>query len=123
MAGKRNIAFGFLYLLLTIVLYLAARPAEAGQAAFESALVQANIDALLNIGAGWLISRLPFVEWVAGTVSWLMIAGALLRSGTLCLAAMGLLHPAAAIMPLGALILAAVTLFMGIGYLSLKVVR
>ncbi|WKZ33772.1 MAG: hypothetical protein QY316_05085 [Thermodesulfobacteriota bacterium] len=121
MAGKRNIAFGFLYLLLTIVLYL-ARPSEAG-AAFDSALVQANIDALLNIGAGWLISRLPFVEWVANTVSYLMIAGALLRSGTLCLAAAGLLPPAASIMPVGALILIAMTLFMGIGYLSLKVVR
>jgi uncharacterized membrane protein YgdD (TMEM256/DUF423 family) len=120
MAGKRNIAFGFLYLLLPIVLYLASRPAEE---AFESALVQANIDALLNIGAGLLISRLPFMEWVANTVSWLMIAGALLRSGTLCLAAMGLMPPAAAIMPVGALILIAVTLFMGIGYLSLKVVR
>ncbi|MBW7957744.1 MAG: hypothetical protein H3C68_07610 [Deltaproteobacteria bacterium] len=122
MAGKRNIAFGFLYLLLTIVLYLASRPAETGEA-FESALVQANIDALLNIGAGWLITRLPFVEWVANTVSYLMIAGALLRSGTLCLAAMGLLPPAAAIMPVGALILIAMMLFMGIGYLSLKVVR
>lgn len=129
MAGKRNIVFGFSYLFFTLALSLYLIGSSQGLAGVRSenisnALIQADIDSVLNILAGYLIRRLSFVDWLARVISPLMIAGALLHSGILYLACFGLLPLALTLlMPVGSFILIAVTLFMGIGLLSLRAVR
>lgn len=126
MTGKRNMVFGFVYLLAATVLSLyfgdRANTASAG-AILSSAFLHANVDAFLNIAGGYVICRMPFVDWVSRTVSALMIAGALLHSGMLYVSGFGLVPFAAMLMPLGLLMLAGVMLFMGIGFLSLRAVR
>jgi len=120
MAGKHNMMFGVIYLFLAMGLGLFL-PEGVVAKNLSTAFIQANIDSALNIVAGYLIYRLPFMGWVSKTVSILMIAGALLHSGALYLAAFGVLPSASMAMPLGVVILASVMLFMGIGALSIKV--
>lgn len=123
MTGKRNMVFGFVYLIAATVLsYFSDATASAG-AVLSSAFLQANVDAFINISGGYVISRLPFVGWVEKTISALMIVGAFLHSGMLYASGLGVAPFAAALMPLGLLMLAGVMLFMGIGFLSLKAVR
>ena len=125
MNGKKNMVFGFVYLLAatSLSLYFGDRASAAANALLSSAFLQANIDAALNLGGGYLICRLPFVDWLSRTISILMIAGALLHSGMLYVSGLGLLPVAAVLMPLGIAIMAGVALFMGIGVLSLRAVR
>lgn len=124
MTGKRNMVFGLVYLLAATALSYADGNATASAGAvLSSAFAHANVDAFLNIAGGYLITRIPFVDWVARTISALMIAGALLHSGMLYVSGLGLVPFAAILMPLGLLMLAGVMLFMGIGFLSLKAVR
>lgn len=124
MNGKKNMVFGFVYLLAATVLslYFGDRTSASG-ALLSSAFLQANLDAALNLGGGYLIIRLPFVDWLSRTISVLLMAGALLHSGMLYVSGIGLLPVAAVLMPLGVAIMAAVALFMGIGVLSLRAVR
>lgn len=124
MNGKKNMVFGFVYLLAatSLSLYFGDRASAAANALLSSAFLQANIDAALNLGGGYLICRLPFVDWLSRTISILMIAGALLHSGMLYVSGLGLL-PVAAVTALGIAIMAGVALFMGIGVLSLRAVR
>jgi hypothetical protein len=124
MNGKKNMVFGFVYLLAATVLslYFGDRASASGTL-LSSAFLQANLDAALNLGGGYLISRLPFVDWLSRTISVLLMAGALLHSGMLYVSGIGLLPVAAVLMPLGVAIMAAVALFMGIGVLSLRAVR
>lgn len=124
MTGKMNMVFGFIYLLAATVLSLYSfETATTSGAVLSSAFLQANVDAFVNIAGGYLILRMPFVDWVSKTVSALMIAGAFLHSGMLYSSGFGLVPFAAMLMPLGLLMLAGVMLFMGIGFLSLKAVR
>jgi uncharacterized membrane protein YgdD (TMEM256/DUF423 family) len=125
MNGKKNMVFGFVYLLTAtfLSLYSGVAPSQSSDALFSSAFMQANLDAALNIALGYLIIRLPFVDWLSRTISTLMIAGALLHSGMLYVSALGLLPIAVLVMPLGLAIMAGVMLFMGIGVLSLRAVR
>lgn len=125
MNGKKNMVFGFFYLLAATVLslYFGGAVSSASNAMLSSAFLQANLDAALNLGGGYLISRLPFVDWLSRTISILLIAGALLHSGMLYVSGLGLLPVAAVLMPLGVAIMAGVALFMGIGVLSLRAVR
>ncbi|CAG1066113.1 hypothetical protein BAC1_01712 [uncultured bacterium] len=124
MNGKKNMVFGFVYLLAATVLslYFGDRASASGTL-LSSAFLQANLDAALNLGGGYLIIRLPFVDWLSRTISVLLMAGALLHSGMLYVSGIGLLPVAAVLMPLGVAIMAAVALFMGIGVLSLRAVR
>lgn len=124
MNGKNNMVFGFVYLLFATVLslYFGDRASASG-ALLSSAFLQANLDAALNLGGGYLIMRMPFVGWLSKTISGLLIAGALLHSGMLYVSGLGLLPVASVLMPLGVFIMAAVALFMGIGVLSLRAVR
>jgi hypothetical protein len=124
MNGKKNMVFGFVYLLFATVLslYFGDR-ASVSNDLLASAFLQANLDAALNLGGGYLIIRLPFVDWLSRTISVLLMAGALLHSGMLYVSGIGLLPVAAVLMPLGVAIMAAVALFMGIGVLSLRAVR
>lgn len=123
MNGKKNMVFGFVYLLAATVLSLYFGDRVSNGALLSSAFLQANLDAALNLGGGYLISRLPFVDWLSRTISILLIAGALLHSGMLYVSGLGLLPVAAVLMPLGVVIMAGVALFMGIGVLSLRAVR
>lgn len=125
MNGKKNMVFGFFYLLSATVLslYFGGTSSSASNAMLSSAFLQANLDAALNLGGGYLISRLPFVDWLSRTISILLIAGAFLHSGMLYVSGLGLLPVAAVLMPLGIVIMAGVALFMGIGVLSLRAVR
>jgi len=122
MTGKKNIIFGVVYLFLAMGLNAFADWGAAAQDALSSAFLHANLDAGLNIVIGFIILRLPFVDWLSKTISILMIFGALLHSGTLYLSGFGIAS-AAVIMPFGAVIIAGVMLFTGIGALSLKVTR
>ncbi|OGP13536.1 MAG: hypothetical protein A2052_00960 [Deltaproteobacteria bacterium GWA2_54_12] len=124
MNGKKNMVFGFVYLLSATVLslYFGGAASSASNAMLSSAFLQANLDAALNLGGGYLISRLPFVDWLSKTISVLLIAGAFLHSGMLYVSGLGLL-PVAAVTALGIVIMAGVALFMGIGVLSLRAVR
>lgn len=123
MVGKKNMAFGFFYLLFAMGLGMYFSGAEAltgGQKALlNSAILQGNIDSVLNIVVGYLICRLPFVEWLSKAVSPLMIIGALFHSGMLYLAGFGLLPHAMALLPVGGFLIIAVMLLMGIGVLGL----
>lgn len=125
MNGKKNMVFGFVYLLGATVLslYFGDKATASSGALLSSAFLQANLDAALNLGGGYLISRLPFVDWLSRTISVLLMVGALLHSGMLYVSGLGLLPVAAVLMPLGVAIMAGVALFMGIGVLSLRVVR
>ena len=120
--GKKNIIFGVVYLFLAMGLNAFAGQGETYQEALSQAFLNANLDAGLNIIIGFIIMRLPFVDWLSRAISVLMISGALLHSGTLYLSGFGVAY-AAVIMPLGAAILAVVMLFTGIGALSVKVTR
>lgn len=123
MTGKRNIIFGFAYLLMTMALSLFLSDkasAAATSSLLTSAFLQSNIDAVLNIAAGFLFIRLPFMPWVASGLSALLIAGALLHSGILYLAAFGVAVSAAGLMFVGLFLIAAVLVFTGIGMLSLR---
>ena len=124
MNGKKNMVFGFVYLFSATVLslYFGGAASSASNAMLSSAFLQANLDAALNLGGGYLISRLPFVDWLSKTISVLLIAGAFLHSGMLYVSGLGLL-PVAAVTALGIVIMAGVALFMGIGVLSLRAVR
>lgn len=121
-SGKKNIAFGVVYLFIAMGLNAFADRGAAGQDALSSAFLHANLDAALNIVIGFIILRLPFVDWLSKTISILMISGALLHSGTLYLSGFGIAY-AALVMPLGAAIIAGVMLFTGIGALSLRATR
>lgn len=122
MTGKKNMVFGLAYLLAATALSYANTNASS-DAVLSNAFVHANMDAFVNIAGGYLISRIPFVDWVARTISAVLIAGALLHSGMLYVSGLGLVPFAAILMPLGLLLLAGVMLFMGIGFLSLKAAR
>jgi hypothetical protein len=121
MNGKKNMVFGFVYLICATVLslYFGDRASAASNALLSSAF----LDVALNLGGGYLIIRLPFVDWLSRTISILLIAGALLHSGMLYVSGLGLMPVAAVLMPLGVAIMAGVALFMGIGVLSLRAVR
>lgn len=127
MAGKKNMAFGFFYLLFAMGLGMVLSGAGAhlaGQKALlNNAVLQGNIDAVLNIVVGYLVCRLPFVEWLSKAVSLLMIAGALFHSGVLYLAAFGLLPRAVSLLPVGGFLIIAVMLLMGIGVLGLRIIK
>lgn len=134
MARKKNIIFGLIYLLFTLGLgfYLAGyigwdgyipQASGARRALLNSAYRQGNIDSVLNIAVGYIIYRFPFVEWFSRIISSLMIAGALLHSGMLYSAGFGILPFALNLIPLGAFIITAVTLFMGIGVLSIRMIK
>lgn len=130
MAGKKNMVFGFLYLLFTLGLglYLTSNFADTSFGSHErslltDALFKSNLDAALNIIAGFLICRLPLVDWVSRLVSALMIAGALLHSGVVYLGAFGLLTFAMNLTIVGSFLIVAVMLFMGIGVLGLRIVK
>lgn len=113
--------FGLVYLLAAALLGRYAGQAPSGD--LSAAFFHANIDALVNISGGYAITRMPFVGWVAGTVSALMIAGAFLHSGMLYAAALGLVPSAAQLMPLGLVALAGATVFVGIGFLGRRAAR
>ncbi len=129
MVGKKNMVFGFFYLLFTMVLaiYLSGNVEWAltgGQKALlNSAVLQGNIDSVLNIVVGYLVCRLPLVEWLSKAVSPLMILGTLFHSGMLYLAGFGLLPFASALIPVGGLLIIAVMLLMGLGVLSLRAIK
>ncbi|MBI5491601.1 MAG: hypothetical protein HY893_01575 [Deltaproteobacteria bacterium] len=128
MVGKKNMAFGFFYLLFAMGLgmYLSgnAGALTGGQKALlNSAMLQGNIDSVLNIVVGYLVCRLPFVEWLSKAVSPLMIIGALFHSGMLYLAGFGLLPRAMALLPVGGFLIIAVMLLMGIGVLGLRTIK
>lgn len=130
--GKRNMKFGFLYLALTMFLglYLADEAgefnsiwAETRHTFLSNAYMQGNIDAVLNIIAGFLMIRLPFVSWLARLISGLMITGAAMHSGMFFMSGLGLIPFGASLIPLGSIIISAVMIFMGIGAITLKAVR
>lgn len=131
-AGKWNMAFGVLYLLFTLIvgLYITGKfglhvedLTGSQKNMLTSALLQANIDSIFNIVAGYLIYRMPFVGWLSRAVSALMFAGALLHSGMLYLAGFGLLSFAMHLIPVGGTIIISVMLVMGISVLSIRVIR
>ncbi len=148
MSGKKNIVFGFLYLVLTAALgpymvremlpvageaaqkkqqvvaklqlladsgwedpetlesldaeAIAKRAAEAVLAVNAQLNARApleamkggphahgNLEALLNVAAGLVLLFLAVPRWAKETISWIFIAGALLHSGMLYLATLG----------------------------------
>lgn len=132
--GRKNIVFGFFYLLVTTAagLYLADSLVEGNtglsltgfrRAAVASALLQANIDSILNVVAGYFLCRLPFVDWFSKTVSILMIAGALLHSGVMYMTGFGLNNFALHLAPMGAFLIISVMLLMGVGAISIRAIK
>ncbi|MBI5453794.1 MAG: hypothetical protein HY956_04115 [Deltaproteobacteria bacterium] len=132
-AGRTNMAFGSVYLVLTMALglYMNANAAlEHGfmlsqfqRSVLGGALFYSNVDAALNIGVGYTLARLPFVEWLSKTVSTLMIAGALLHSGALYAVGFGLLPFGASVAPLGVFIIAATLSIVFFGILGQRLAK
>lgn len=130
--GKKNMVFGFTYLVFTMILglYLNARITggsefliPADRSMLSSALLYANIDAVLNIAVGYLICRLPFVDWLGKSVSALMLVGAILHSGMLYAAGLGFFPFATALLPVGIIMIAIVVFVMSLGVISLKTIK
>ena len=132
MIGKKNMAFGFFYFLTTLGLgmFLASKfslpPAELGKwlqspqhGILKAAHAHGNLESVLNIVIGYLLCRLALEEWIAKTVSWLLIIGALFHSGMLYLAGLGV-GVAGKLTPIGAISLVLVMLLMGVGVLRLQ---
>ncbi len=129
MVGKKNMAFGFFYFVLTLGLgmFLASKLGSGDQAWMESqgravlraAHAHGNLEALLNIVVGYIISRLAFDAWLAKTVSVLLIVGAVFHSGMLYTGGLGM-HLAFNLTPVGGISLIAAMLLMGAGVLRLK---
>ncbi len=129
MVGKKNMAFGFFYFILTLGLgmYLANKLGSGDtewlnsqqRAILRAAHAHGNLESLLNIVIGYIISRLVFEKWIAGTVSVLLIVGALFHSGMLYLGGLGFFF-AFKLTPIGALSLITSMLLMGIGVVKLR---
>ena len=128
MVGKKNMVFGFVYFLASLLLgmYMAflldgadshVLTSEARKA-FRGAHAHANMESLLNIFFGYLLCRLAIEAWVAKTVSVLLIVGAVLHSGMLILASFGL--PALTLAPLGSLTLVVMMVLMAYGVVMTK---
>ncbi len=128
MVGKKNMVFGFVYFLasLLIGMYMAflldgadshVLTSEARKA-FRGAHAHANLESLLNIFFGYLLCRLAIEAWVAKTVSALLIVGAVLHSGMLILASFGL--PALTLAPVGSLLLVVMMALMAYGVMMTK---
>lgn len=135
MTGKKNMAFGFFYFLTTLGLgmFLASKfqlpPEELGKwlqspqhALLKAAHAHGNLESALNILLGYLLCRLALDEWIAKSVSWLLIIGALFHSGMLYLAGLGVSF-AGSLTIIGALSLVASMFLMGLGVLRLKIVE
>ncbi len=132
-AGRTNMAFGSVYLVLTMAigLYMNSNSAFEHGFMFEQfqrsvlggALFYSNVDAALNIGVGYTLARLPFVEWLSKTVSTLMMGGALLHSGALYAAGFGLLPFGASVAPLGVFIMAATLSIVFFGILGQRLAK
>lgn len=130
--GKKNIVFGIIYSIITISLSLFLT--ERGWVAewvstgtelhmLESALLYGNIDAVLNIFGGFLIGRLPLVDWLGKSISATMIAGTVLHSGMFYLAAFGFMPYALYVMTFGSLLLIGVMLLMGVAIFGIKAAK
>lgn len=132
-AGRMNMAFGSVYLVLTMALGLYMNINTALEHDFTlsyfqrsqlgSALLYSNVDAALNIGVGYMLARLPFVDWLSKAVSALMIAGALLHSGALYGAGFGILPFGASVAPLGVFIIAATLAIVFFGILGQRLAK
>lgn len=132
-AGRTNMAFGSVYLALTMALGLYMNTNNALDHGFMlsqfqrlvlgDALFHSNIDAALNIGVGYTLARLPFVDWLSKTVSTLMMAGAALHSGALYGAGFGLLPFGAAIAPLGVFVIAVTLAIVFFGVLGQRLAK
>ena len=132
MIGKKNMAFGFLYFITTLALgmYLGSK-LGSGDATWaqsqqrgilRAAHAHGNLESVLNILIGYLLCRLQLDAWLAKTVSWLLIVGALFHSGMLYLGGFGYGF-AFNLTPIGAISLISVMLLMGIGVIRLKEVH
>jgi uncharacterized membrane protein YgdD (TMEM256/DUF423 family) len=121
--------FGFVYFLASLLLgmYMAflldgadahVLTSEARKA-FRGAHAHANLESLLNIFFGYLLCRLAIEAWVAKVASALLIIGALLHSGMLILASLGL-PGVLQIAPVGSLLLVAMMALMAYGVLMTK---
>lgn len=128
MTGKKNMAFGFFYFVLTLGLgmYLANKLgsgpewlASAQRKALHAAHAHGNLESLLNVITGYLLCRLSLDAWLAKTVSALLIIGAVFHSGMLYLGGLGAGF-AFGLAPIGAIALVISMLLMGIGVLKLK---
>lgn len=130
--GRKNIVFGIAYLIFTVAmgLYLAKKTGSgeiamgsAGRDMIINALLYANLDAILNIIAGVALNRLPFVDWLSRAVSLLLIAGALMHSGMLYLSGFSIMPSVLILIPLGAILLSGIMLFVGIGVIGLRTIK
>lgn len=132
MIGKKNMVFGFFYLVLTMGLgmYLAYKLgsgpewlSSSQKKALHMAHVHGNVEATLNVIIGYILAnfryRLSLNEWFAKTVSVILIIGAVFHSGMLYLGGLGLSF-AFNLAPIGAIALIISMLLMGIGVLKLK---
>lgn len=114
--GKKNMVFGFAYLVTTLILglYLAVKAKNVDPAWEESpahhvlgaAHAHGNLESVLNIVIGYILCQLEAAGGLASVASILLIIGALFHSGMLYLTGLGI-GAAINVSPVGAISLIA----------------
>ncbi|OGW60420.1 MAG: hypothetical protein A2V83_04080 [Nitrospirae bacterium RBG_16_64_22] len=98
--GRKNMVFGFAYLVATLGLgmFLANKLtsgdkewfANPGRELLRSVHAHGNLESLLNIVVGYIICRLAISHRLAQAISIIFIVGATLHSGMLYLGGLGM---------------------------------
>lgn len=94
--GRKNIVFGFCYLVIMLVLGMflafklkdtawAKEPFAFPRVVMRAAHVHGNLESVLNILVGLLVDRISVGDGLKKTISILMIIGAIMHSGMLLL--------------------------------------
>lgn len=94
--GRKNIVFGFCYLVILLILGMflsiklkdpawAEKPFAFPRVVMRAAHVHGNLESVLNILVGLLVDRIGVGDDLKKTISILMIIGAIMHSGMLLL--------------------------------------
>ncbi len=113
--GKKNIVFGFIYLIFTLLLGIvisfklqgdqsfAKEPFAFPRVIMRAAHAHGNLESVLNIIIGLIIDRLKVSDTLKKTISILAIFGAILHSGMLLI--LPLIPISGKLAPIGAITL------------------
>ncbi len=97
--GKKNIIFGFFYIIITLGLGLfivlmikndksfATEPFSFPRVVMRAAHAHGNLESVLNIIIGLIVDRLKVADGLKKTISVLIIFGAIMHSGMLLISA------------------------------------
>ncbi|MBI5182301.1 MAG: hypothetical protein HZA06_05280 [Nitrospirae bacterium] len=94
--GRKNIVFGFCYLVILLLLGMflaiklkdsawAKEPFAFPRVVMRAAHVHGNLESVLNIFVGLIVDRISVGDGLKKTISILMIIGAIMHSGMLLL--------------------------------------